>query len=106
MIPEFIFVAFQGTFAAITCGLIVGAFAERARFSAVLLFVVLWFTFGYIPVAHMVWFWAGPDAIKDAATLATVTPTPAGCGRRARSTSRAAPWSTSTPPWRAWSAPT
>jgi Amt family ammonium transporter len=73
MIPEFIFVAFQGTFAAITCGLIVGAFAERARFSAVMLFVVLWFTFGYLPVAHMVWFWAGPDAIKDAATLATVT---------------------------------
>ncbi|MGH8855311.1 MAG: ammonium transporter, partial [Telluria sp.] len=73
MIPEFIFVAFQGTFAAITCALIVGAFAERVRFSAVLLFVVLWFTFGYLPVAHMVWFWAGPDAISDAATLATVT---------------------------------
>ncbi len=73
MIPEFIFVAFQGTFAAITCALIVGAFAERIRFAAVLLFVVLWFTFGYLPVAHMVWFWAGPDAISDAATLATVT---------------------------------
>ena len=62
MIPEFIFVAFQATFAAITCGLIVGAFAERAKFSAVLLFVVLWFTFAYLPIAHMVWFWAGPDA--------------------------------------------
>ncbi len=73
MIPEFIFVAFQGTFAAITCALIVGAFAERIRFAAVLLFIVLWFTFGYLPVAHMVWFWAGPDAISDAATLATVT---------------------------------
>jgi len=73
MIPEFIFVAFQGTFAAITCGLIVGAFAERVRFSAVLLFMVIWFTFGYLPVAHMVWFWAGPDAISDAATLASVT---------------------------------
>ncbi|WP_307729086.1 ammonium transporter [Massilia sp. IC2-476] len=73
MIPEFIFVAFQGTFAAITCGLIVGAFAERVRFAAVLLFMVLWFTFGYLPVAHMVWFWAGPDAITDASTLATVT---------------------------------
>ena len=73
MIPEFIFVAFQGTFAAITCALIVGAFAERVRFAAVLLFVVLWFTFGYLPVAHMVWFWAGPDAITDATTLATVT---------------------------------
>jgi ammonium transporter, Amt family len=73
MIPEFIFVAFQGTFAAITCGLIVGAFAERVRFSAVLLFMVIWFTFGYLPVAHMVWFWAGPDAISDAASLASVT---------------------------------
>jgi Amt family ammonium transporter len=73
VIPEFIYVAFQGTFAAITCGLIVGAFAERARFAAVLAFVVLWFTFGYLPVAHMVWFWTGPDAIKDAATLATET---------------------------------
>ncbi|UVW29349.1 ammonium transporter [Massilia sp. H6] len=73
MIPEFIFVAFQGSFAAITCALIVGAFAERVRFAAVLLFVVLWFTFGYLPVAHMVWFWAGPDAITDAASLATVT---------------------------------
>ena len=73
MIPEFIFVAFQGTFAAITCALIVGAFAERAKFAAVLVFVVLWFTFGYLPVAHMVWFWAGPDAITDAASLQTVT---------------------------------
>ncbi|WP_313028932.1 ammonium transporter [Massilia alkalitolerans] len=73
MIPEFIFVAFQGTFAAITCGLIVGAFAERVRFSAVLLFMVIWFTFGYLPVAHMVWFWAGPDAISDGASLASVT---------------------------------
>jgi Amt family ammonium transporter len=73
MIPEFIFVAFQGSFAALTCALIVGAFAERVRFAAVLVFAVLWFTFGYLPVAHMVWFWAGPDAITDAATLATVT---------------------------------
>lgn len=66
VIPEFVYVAFQGTFAAITCGLIVGAFAERVRFSAVMLFVVLWFTFGYLPVAHMVWFWTGPDAITAA----------------------------------------
>ena len=73
VIPEFVYVAFQGTFAAITCGLIVGAFAERAKFSAVLLFIVLWFTFGYLPVAHMVWFWTGPDAITNAATLATET---------------------------------
>jgi Amt family ammonium transporter len=77
MIPEFIFVAFQGTFAAITCALIVGSFAERARFSAVLAFVVIWFTFAYLPMAHMVWFWAGPDAITDAASLATVS---AGAG--------------------------
>ena len=62
VIPEIVFVAFQATFAAITCGLIVGAFAERARFSAVLLFIVLWFTFSYAPVAHMVWYWMGPDA--------------------------------------------
>jgi Amt family ammonium transporter len=70
-IPEFIFVAFQGTFAAITCGLVVGSFAERMRFSAVLLFIVLWFTFGYLPIAHMVWFWPGPDAITNTATLAS-----------------------------------
>ncbi|MDO8654522.1 MAG: ammonium transporter [Undibacterium sp.] len=73
VIPEFVYVAFQATFAAITCGLIIGAFAERAKFTAVLLFVVLWFTFSYLPVAHMVWFWTGPDAIKDAATLVTET---------------------------------
>ena len=54
-IPEYVFVAFQGTFAAIAVALIVGAFAERARFSAVLLFAVLWFTFSYVPLAHIVW---------------------------------------------------
>lgn len=54
-IPEFVFVAFQSTFAAITVALIVGAFAERAKFSAVMIFSVLWFTFSYIPMAHMVW---------------------------------------------------
>jgi Amt family ammonium transporter len=70
VIPEFIYVAFQGTFAAITCALIIGAFAERVKFVAVLAFVVLWFTFSYLPIAHMVWFWTGPDAITDAATLA------------------------------------
>jgi ammonium transporter, Amt family len=62
VIPELVFAAFQGTFAGITCCLIVGAFAERIKFSAVLLFMVIWFTFSYIPIAHMVWFWAGPDA--------------------------------------------
>ncbi len=66
-ISEFIYVVFQGAFAAITCGLIVGAFAERMKFSAVLLFAVIWFTFAYIPMALMVWYWAGPDAYTDAA---------------------------------------
>ena len=61
-IPEIVFAAFQATFAGITGALIVGAFAERAKFSAVLLFMALWFTFSYVPVAHMVWFWMGPDA--------------------------------------------
>ncbi len=62
VIPEIVFAAFQATFAGITCCLIVGAFAERMKFSAVLAFMVLWFTFSYLPVAHMVWFWMGPDA--------------------------------------------
>jgi ammonium transporter, Amt family len=61
-IPELLFMAFQATFAAITCCLIIGAFAERMKFSAVLLFMALWFTFSYAPIAHMVWFWPGPDA--------------------------------------------
>ena len=73
VLPEFVFVAFQATFAAITVALIVGAFAERMKFSAVMLFSALWFTFAYLPIAHMVWFWTGPDAIKDAATLASET---------------------------------
>jgi ammonium transporter, Amt family len=72
-IPEYIFIAFQCTFAAITPALIIGAFAERIKFSAVLLFCVLWFTFSYIPIAHMVWYWDGPDAITDAKTLEAVT---------------------------------
>jgi Amt family ammonium transporter len=71
-IPEYIFVAFQLTFAAITPALIVGAFAERMKFSAVLMFMVLWFTFAYLPMAHMVWYWDGPDAITDAASLEAV----------------------------------
>ncbi|WP_409421230.1 ammonium transporter [Pseudaeromonas sp. ZJS20] len=66
-ISEYIYVVFQGAFAAITCALILGAFAERVRFSAVLLFIVIWFTFSYTPMAHMVWYWAGPDAYTDAA---------------------------------------
>lgn len=72
-IPEYIYIAFQLTFAAITPCLIVGAFAERVKFSAILFFMVLWFTFSYLPIAHMVWFWAGPDAITNDETLAQVT---------------------------------
>src|SRR6266705_161831 len=66
VIPELVFVAFQATFAAITCCLVLGAIAERAKFSAVLAFIVLWFTFSYAPIAHMVWFWMGPDAYTTA----------------------------------------
>jgi Amt family ammonium transporter len=62
VLPELLFMAFQATFAAITCCLIIGAFAERIKFSAMLVFMVLWFTFSYAPIAHMVWFWMGPDA--------------------------------------------
>ncbi len=65
VIHEMLFAAFQATFAAITCCLILGSVAERMKFSAVLLFVVLWFTFSYLPIAHMVWFWMGPDAYTD-----------------------------------------
>ncbi|HEY3327917.1 MAG TPA: ammonium transporter [Novimethylophilus sp.] len=65
VIPEYIYMVFQLTFAVITPALIVGAFAERMKFSAMLLFMILWFTFSYLPVAHMVWFWAGPDAYTD-----------------------------------------
>ena len=71
-IPEYVFVVFQLTFAAITPALIIGAFAERMKFSAVLAFMVLWFTFAYLPMAHMVWYWDGPDAITDAKALETV----------------------------------
>ncbi|KMW46320.1 ammonium transporter [Ralstonia insidiosa] len=73
VVPEFAYFAFQGAFAAITCALIIGAFAERAKFSAVLLFVVLWFTFSYLPIAHMVWFWPGPDGFTDAKAAEVMT---------------------------------
>ena len=62
---EMVFVAFQATFAAITCCLILGSVVERMKFSAVLIFMVIWFTFSYLPLAHMVWFWMGPDAYTD-----------------------------------------
>jgi ammonium transporter, Amt family len=67
VIPELVFVAFQMTFACITPALIVGAFAERIKFSALLVFTALWVTFIYFPMAHMVWYWAGPDALAAAA---------------------------------------
>ena len=67
VISEYAYIIFQGAFAAITCGLIVGAFAERIKFSAVLVFMIIWFTLSYLPMAHMVWYWAGPDAYIDAA---------------------------------------
>src|SRR5690349_15396236 len=68
-LPELVYVAFQATFAAITVCLILGAFAERVRFGAVRLFAVLWFTFAYVPIAHMVWFWPGPDAYTSASVV-------------------------------------
>ena len=64
-LPEFVFVVFQMTFAMITPALIVGAFAERVKFSSLIVFVVLWLTFIYFPMAHMVWYWAGPDFLVD-----------------------------------------
>jgi Amt family ammonium transporter len=67
-LPEFVFVMFQMTFACITPALIVGAFAERVKFSSLMVFVVLWLTVIYFPIAHMVWYWAGPDFLPDAPT--------------------------------------
>ncbi|TRC96441.1 ammonium transporter [Mesorhizobium sp. WSM4303] len=68
-IPELVFVVFQMTFACITPALIVGAFAERVKFSALILFVILWVTVIYFPIAHMVWFWGGPSAYADPSGL-------------------------------------
>ena len=69
VIPEIVFAAFQATFAGITACLIIGAFAERIKFSAALTFLALWFTFSYLPIAHMVWFWMGPDAHTAAGVI-------------------------------------
>jgi Amt family ammonium transporter len=66
---ELVFVGFQATFAAITCCLILGSIVERVKFSAVLIFMVIWFTFSYLPIAHMVWFFNGPDAYTDASVV-------------------------------------
>ena len=121
-ITELIYICFQMTFAAITPALIVGAFAERMKFSAVALFIPLWVTLVYFPIAHMVWYWAGPDAIDAAAkVLAAATDDaaktaaqakldevngglPARSSAGARSTSPAAPWCISTRASPAWSA--
>jgi Amt family ammonium transporter len=69
VIPEYVFIAFQMTFAAITPALIVGALAERVKFSAIALFIPLWVTFIYFPIAHMVWFWGGPSSASAPAGL-------------------------------------
>jgi ammonium transporter, Amt family len=74
VIPELAYMAFQMTFAIITPALIVGGFAERMKFSAVFVFILLWVTFVYFPVAHNVWYWAGPDAIADAAKAVAAAP--------------------------------
>ena len=71
-LPEYVYVIFQMTFACITPALIIGAFAERMKFSAVLLFMLIWFTFSYLPMAHMVWWWAGPDCYTLSAAAADV----------------------------------
>lgn len=65
-LPEYVFIIFQMTFACITPALIVGAFAERVKFTPLIIFTVLWLTFAYFPIAHMVWYWAGPDFLHAA----------------------------------------
>lgn len=73
-IPEYVYICFQMTFSMITPALVVGAFAERIKFSALIAFTVLWLTFIYYPMAHMVWYWGGPDAFANAAkALASAT---------------------------------
>ena len=75
VIPEMLFAFFQLTFATITVGLIAGGYAERMKFSAVLIFSVLWFTLSYIPMAHMVWWWPGPDAYTGPDVVAELNST-------------------------------
>ena len=120
VIPEYVYICFQLTFACITPALIVGGFAERMKFSALMLFVGLWVTFVYFPMAHMVWYWAGPDAVADAAKAVAAAAGPAKAEAEkalaavqadsglsssgARSTSRAARSCTSTPALRPSSA--
>ncbi|GJE43296.1 ammonium transporter [Methylobacterium soli] len=74
VIPEYVYICFQMTFAMITPALIVGAFAERMKFSALIVFTILWVTLIYFPMAHMVWYWGGPDVVGNAAkALAAAT---------------------------------
>jgi Amt family ammonium transporter len=77
VIPELVYVCFQMTFAAITPALIVGGMAERMKFSAIAVFIPLWVTFVYFPVAHMVWYWAGPHATVEAAKALAAAADPA-----------------------------
>jgi ammonium transporter, Amt family len=72
-LPDFVYCMFQLTFAAITVALICGAYAERFKFSAMIIFSILWFTFAYLPVAHMVWYWDGPDAYTTAKAAEVAT---------------------------------
>jgi len=83
-ISELVYFCFQMTFAAITPGLIVGAFAERTKFAAIALFIPLWVTLIYFPIAHMVWYWAGPDAIVAAAKAVAAAAPDAGRARGTR----------------------
>jgi Amt family ammonium transporter len=75
LIPELMFAMFQLTFAAITVALVAGAYAERMKFKAVLAFSVIWFTFAYLPMAHMVWWWPGPDAYTSAEVVSDLNAT-------------------------------
>jgi hypothetical protein len=97
-------VVFQGAFAAITCGLIVGGFAERMKFSAVLLFAVIWFTFAYIPMAHGVVL-GGSGCLHGCGRRQRPVPPQAICSSTALWTSLAAQWCTSTPRWPVWLGP-
>ncbi|HEY5993616.1 MAG TPA: ammonium transporter [Gallionellaceae bacterium] len=72
-IPDYVYAMFQLTFAAITVALVSGGYAERFKFSAMIIFSILWFTFAYLPIAHMVWYWDGPDAYTSAAAGETAT---------------------------------
>ena len=72
-LPDFVYCMFQLTFAAITVALITGGLAERMKFSAVMIFSVIWFVLSYLPIAHMVWYWDGPDAYTTAEAGTTAT---------------------------------